>query len=65
MRSLDYREPVCDGVYDVWGKFPELAAAEGAGLPSLGDLHSLPARPSDPREVRDSPVSARAGPVKV
>ncbi|KAK9832796.1 hypothetical protein WJX81_001956 [Elliptochloris bilobata] len=49
--SLGYDDLVCDGVYDAWGEFPELAGAGGQGLPSLAELRSLPAWPGDPREV--------------
>ena len=49
--SLGYDELVCDGMYDVWGEFPELTGAEGQGLPRLAELRSLPAWPGDPREV--------------
>ena len=42
-------------MYDVWGEFPELAGAEGQGLPGLAELRSLPAWPGDPREVSNRP----------
>ena len=61
-RSLNYEDCVCDGLYDLWGSFPELRcpAAPGAPpagcFPSLGALARIPFWPGDVREVCRQPT---------
>ena len=57
--SLNYDDPDSDGLYDLWGSFPELQAPNGAHggpgehhFPSLQALRSVPLWQGDVREVR-------------
>ena len=56
--SLNYEDVVCDGLYDLWGSFPELQAGGPGGaapagcFPSLGTLARIPFWHGDVREVR-------------
>jgi hypothetical protein len=50
--SLDYADLVVDGLYDIWGEFPEFRSAEGeSSFPTLTDLKTLKPGPEDTREV--------------
>jgi hypothetical protein len=54
--SLDWDQTVVDGLYDVWGQFPEiLEIAPDSGVtklfPSLDELSRIPFTPGDSREV--------------
>ena len=54
--SLNYEDVVCDGLYDLWGSFPELQAAAPGQLPagcfpSLDALSHIPFWQGDVREV--------------
>ena len=62
LRSLNYEDCVCDGLYDLWGSFPELRAAGPAGcFPALTALARIPFWPGDVREVRANLFAGRAG----
>lgn len=55
VRSLNYDDVVCDGLYDPWGSFPELQQ-EGPSrgfsvFPSLADLMTIQPLDGDRREV--------------
>ena len=57
--SLNYDDVVCDGLYDLWGSFPELQAPDQAGgphgpahhFPSLHALRNIAFWEGDAREV--------------
>ena len=54
--SLGWNDTIVDGLYDVWGQFPEIVEiAPDSGVtklfPSLEELRKIPFTPGDSREV--------------
>lgn len=54
--SLGWDDTIVDGLYDVWGQFPEIVEiAPDSGVtklfPSLEELRKIPFTPGDSREV--------------
>ena len=54
--SLGWDDTIVDGLYDVWGQFPEIVEISPASgvtklFPSLEELRKIPFTPGDSREV--------------
>ena len=60
LRSLDYHDIVCDGVYDPRGAFSELQSPSARSIfPGLNDLRSIPFWQGDSREVHTNSLTSR------